>query len=200
MSDEIKNPEIQPNLILDDEKAMLLNHNYDGIQELDNPLPKWWQIIFYGTIVFTVLYIGYYEFGGGPSLRQEMESDLARIEAMRPKNAGGDLLAAVQSALGDAAVIAEGQASYAGKCASCHADQGQGLIGPNLTDYHWIHGDGSAGEIYKVVADGVADKGMPPWGAVIPADEMKSLLVYLLSLRGQMRAGKPPEGVEHKPN
>lgn len=200
MSDEIKNPEIQPNLILEDEKAILLSHNYDGIQELDNPLPKWWQVTFYATIIFSVFYIGYYEFGSGPSLLQELESDLAVIEAKRPKDVGAQLLAAVKASSADATLIAAGQVAFAGKCASCHADQAQGLIGPNLTDHHWIHGDGSAEEIYKVIAEGVADKGMPPWAAVIPDDEMKSLMVYLLSIRGQMREGKPAEGTEHKVN
>ena len=79
-----KDSDIKPNIILDDEKAILLDHNYDGIEELDNPLPKWWQIIFYGTIIFSVFYVGYYEYGSGPSSQQELEADLAADKALEP--------------------------------------------------------------------------------------------------------------------
>ncbi len=194
-----KDTDNKPNIILEDEKAILLNHNYDGIEELDNPLPKWWQIIFYGTIVFSVFYVGYYQYGGGPSSQQELAADLAAVKALAPAAPQGaaDIVARIDGLKGDAVAMTAGKAVYDGKCLACHADRGQGIVGPNLTDKFWIHGDGKAAAIAKVIAEGVADKGMPPWGAVLSPDELAQVSAYIISLRGtNVPGGKEPQGSE----
>lgn len=194
-----KDSDIKPNIILDDEKAILLDHNYDGIEELDNPLPKWWQIIFYGTIIFSVFYVGYYEYGSGPSSQQELETDLAAVRALAPPAPQGadDIVAKIDGLKGDATAMVAGKAVYDGKCLACHGDKGQGLVGPNLTDKFWIHGDGKAAAVAKVVTEGVADKGMPPWGPVLTPDELAQVSAYVISMRGtNAPGGKEPQGAE----
>lgn len=186
------------NLILSDERAVLLDHDYDGIQELDFPLPQWWLMVFYGTIVFAIIYAGYYMVGPGPTLAQELAQSLTEISARAPKqnparSAGNELLAL----LGKPEHIQAGAKVFTEKCAACHGVQGQGQIGPNLTDDFWIHGNGSAADIAKVVNDGVTEKGMPPWGMVLKPDELNDVVVFVKSIRGSNPAGaKEPQGTQ----
>lgn len=190
----------KPNQILDDEKALLLNHNYDGIQELDHPLPGWWLGTFYATIAFSIVYVGYYMIGSGPTLSDELKEALAQIEAAKAKvqaaiPQGGDSSAALLAALKNPQEISKGQGVYVGKCAACHGDKGQGLIGPNLTDDHWIQGSGSPQDVMKAVTDGVPEKGMPPWGPMLTAEELRGVVAYIRSIRGTNPAGaKEPQG------
>lgn len=169
----------------------LTDHNYDGIQELDNSLPKWWLYLFYITIGFSFVYFGYYEMGNGPSIQKEFESDVQELETKKLLSVKSvfpemeKLLAAQKSP----EKIAVGKTAFQGKCLSCHGDKGQGLIGPNLTDDYWIHGDGKLESIAKIVHDGVAEKGMPPWGALLTEDELYAVTAYVKSLRGSNPAG-----------
>jgi cytochrome c oxidase cbb3-type subunit 3 len=89
---------------------------------------------------------------------------------------------------------AEGQAVFAGKCAACHGAEGQGLIGPNLTDKFWIHGKGLRADILKTVSDGVVEKGMPAWAAMLKEEELFAVVGYVYSLRANPKAGKEPQG------
>ena len=203
MSDDSNQRPPSENLILEDEKAILLDHNYDGIEELDNPLPKWWQIIFYGTVIFSFAYVAYYEFGSGPSLQDELNRDMAKwaeIQEAARQQAGGSqstLLASWQNETERVQLIEAGRPVYTMYCAPCHGDAGQGLIGPNLTDRYWIHGKGELGDIAQVVSTGVADKGMPPWESVLKPDEFKGVTFFVASLKGTSPANpKAPEGVE----
>src|SRR5574343_592852 len=100
-----------------DQDLLIKGHEYDGIKEFDNPLPGWWLVTIYATIIFAFIYVIHYEFGSGPTLAQE------------PK------------------VLAMGAEVFTGKCASCHGNELQGLIGPNLTDKYWIHGKGKISDI-----------------------------------------------------
>lgn len=181
----------------DKDKGLLLDHDYDGIQELDHPLPSWWLNLFYVTIVFSVLYMGYYMLGPGPTLRQELTAKMSAIEqaqarAPKPKSQGDEAFAV---AVADPEKVKLGSGVYAGKCAACHGDKGQGLIGPNLTDDYWIHGKGQLAEIAKVVSEGVPDKGMPPWGSVLKPDELVHLVAFIKSVRGTNPSGaKEPQG------
>lgn len=178
----------------------LLDHDYDGIKEQDNPLPGWWLATFYITIAFSVVYYGYYELGGGPTVAQELEQELAAEDLARrlaPKPSGPDE-DALKAIVADAAAGKRGKAVYSLRCASCHGTEGQGLIGPNLTDRHWIHG-GDVGAVYKTIDQGVLDKGMPGWGAVLKAEELSDVLAYVWSIRGTNAAGgKAPQGEELK--
>lgn len=177
-------------------KQTPMNHNYDGIQELDNPLPGWWLATFYITVVFSVFYYLYYQMGSGPSLVQEYEQsvteqdvkDRSKPKAPAPKD---DELLAMAS---DGAKKSAGQAIFATRCASCHADKGQGNIGPNLTDSYWIHG-GKISNIYKVVSEGVLEKGMPAWSAVLKPEELNNVVAFVWSLKGtNVPGGKAPQG------
>jgi cytochrome c oxidase cbb3-type subunit 3 len=186
------------------EDKLIEGHEYDGIRELDNPLPGWWLMTFYITIVFSVIYFAYYEFLGGPTLDQELAKKMSAIESVRveAEKAKGvkseeDLVALVN----DQEVLAKGKAEFVAKCAACHGDKGQGIIGPNLTDDYWIHGNGNISSILGVINEGVLDKGMPPWKGVIPPDLMEEVAVYVYSLHGTSPEGaKPPQGekVEYK--
>ena len=186
--------------VLKGEEGLLLDHDYDGIHELDHMLPRWWVWIFVGTVIFAVWYVGYYMSGHGPSPREELEASLAKIDAMKPAAApssGGDE-AALLAALTDPAKRKSGQEVYMGKCLACHGDKGQGLIGPNLTDDYWIHGAGTPQDIAKVISEGVADKGMPPWGPILTPDELRDAVAFIHSIHGSNPAGaKPPQGELH---
>src|SRR5262249_6503862 len=153
---------------------------------------------FYITIVFAAAYFAYYELGPGPTLKQEMDSEVAVIDAQ--KKASGPQkqfpeearLLAVQK---DPQKRAAGKSVFQARCVSCHGEAGQGLIGPNLTDDYWLHGDGKIGSIAKVVHDGVPEKGMPPWGALLSDEEVYAVTAYVKSLRGTKPAGaKAPQG------
>ena len=179
------------------EQDKLLDHNYDGIQELDNPLPGWWLITFYGTVIFAVIYYAYYQFGSGPTLQQELAEELKSYPALTAPAGGGDEKpeAFYAGLIADAARMKQGQEVFVGKCAACHGQKGEGLIGPNMTDDYYIHGDGSMASMAKVVRDGVLDKGMPPWGPVLKPDELESVVAYTRTLRGTNPPNaKAPQG------
>lgn len=182
----------------DHDKNLMKSHEYDGIQELDNPLPKWWLFTFYITIVFSVFYVPYYHFMGGQNPLDEYLSDLAKVEAIKksapaPEEDSQKLIVA----LSDEQIKSKGLAVYVSKCAACHGDKGQGVIGPNLTDKFWLHGDGTAKAISKVVSEGVPAKGMPPWGPVLTPDELTQVTVFVASLKGTNPANpKAPQGEE----
>lgn len=176
------------------------NHSYDGIQELDNPLPGWWLATFYITIVFAALYIGYYWFAGGPTLTEEFDQakkvrDTQMLATGQNKGPSDDEL---KAALASPKIVEKGKEDFTAKCASCHGDKGQGGIGPNLTDKFWIHG-GKLADIAKTITDGVADKGMPPWGAMLSKAEIIELSAFVKSIGGTNPPNpKAPQGVEAK--
>jgi len=92
-------------------------------------------------------------------------------------------------------ILAQGKAEFTSKCSPCHGNNGQGIIGPNLTDDYWIHGDGKISSIIKIINSGVPDKGMPTWGGVIPPELIEKVAVYIYSLHGTHPEGaKPPQG------
>jgi cytochrome c oxidase cbb3-type subunit 3 len=199
MSKEPEN-ESEKNLIFESERAILLNHNYDGIQEFDHPLPKWWLVTFYGTMIFAAIYVGYYHFGSGLNQEAELESDIASIQKLAPPpSSADDLTAKALAMMTDETAKAAGKVAYLGKCAACHGNLGEGGIGPNLSDAFWIHGDGQAAGVIKVIVEGVAEKGMPTWGAVLPPEEIAQLTAFIASFKGTSPPNpKAPEGVEIK--
>lgn len=181
-------------------KDKLLDHEYDGIKELDNPLPGWWLATFYGAILFSIVYVFHYHLGTGKTLEQEAlehyEEILAKAKSAPSQGPTEESLKAVAQ---DPQALALGNEVYQAKCASCHMEKGQGSIGPNLTDAYWIHGDGSFTEIAKVIADGVADKGMPPWKAMLKEQEFLAVTAFVHQLKGTNPPnGKAPQGVEIK--
>lgn len=172
-------------------------HEYDGIIEENNPMPTWWLIIFYATIIFGFIYYIHYELGGGPTLKQELKVAMEEVKKSQAQNPVSlDLKEDEVLALSknpDQMSVAHN--AYMSKCASCHGPEMGGQIGPNLTDKYWIHGKGSAQDIAKVIHDGVLDKGMPPWGSLISADELKLLVAYVISKKdSHPKVAKEPQG------
>lgn len=181
----------------------VLDHEYDGIKELDHPLPRWWLITFYLSMVFAVLYIAHYHFGSGKSLEEELAADMAKIEEQKKLSASLEPQALSEETLlavfKDPAQREMGHKVFTEKCASCHGGSGEGGIGPNLTDRYWLHGNGSLSAIAKVVGDGVPDKGMPSWRALLKDNEYQTVVAFVRSLKDSKPAnGKAPQGIEAK--
>lgn len=178
------------------EGAELLDHSYDGIQEYDNPLPAWWLWIFWVTIGFTPLYIVHYHFGQGDLVKAEYEGDLAawnEAEAARAMESGVVDEATLTALTNDAGTVAAGEALFKASCVACHGDQGEGKIGPNLTDAYWIHG-GSLLQIHRTIDQGVPEKGMLAWGKTLAPEDVRRLAAYVGTLRGRELPGLPPQG------
>ena len=177
--------------------AKKTDHNYDGIEELDNSLPNWWLGILYGTIVFAMGYLFYYEIGEGPSLKKEYDLEHARLQYQAAVTGAGKKELTdneLKAILKDPSRIKQGETVFNSKCFSCHGAHGQGGIGPNLTDDYWIHG-GRPTEIAATITNGVLDKGMPPWGALLKEEEIHSLVAFIHSIRGSNPANaKTPQG------
>ncbi len=176
----------------------LADHEYDGIQELDNGAPFWWQLFFYLSIAFAVLYYVYYEWGTGESSDSRLRQEMAEVLRLQSKNASvAPDDQEFEKLAGLAATRDAGKKTYATNCASCHAADGGGLIGPNLTDRFWIHGKGSYGDLYKVISGGVADKGMPGWKGLLSKDDLLGVVAHVKSLQGTSPAvAKAPQGEE----
>ena len=177
------------------EKDRLLEHSYDGIQEYDNPMPAWWVLTFWGTIVFSVLYVlnvGGMGTNGGRIVAYEREMAAARAAHPAPSGpTSPDKLLALTK---DRHEVDEGKAVFMKNCVACHGPDGGGLIGPNLTDNAWIHG-GKIEEINATITNGVLAKGMPPWGKMLPAKSVDEVTAYVWSLQGTKPAKpKAPEG------
>ena len=174
----------------------IVDHEYGGIQEFNNPAPFWWQLAFYLCIAFAFGYYVYYELGTAPSSDSRLASELALVhQAQNANKPAGPDEKTLQAMMAQADVMKVGKEVYAGKCAACHAPDGGGLVGPNLTDDYWIHGKGTLTDIHKVVHDGVSDKGMPPWGPVLSEAELNAVVVYVKSLQGAKAAApKAPQG------
>ena len=181
----------------DPRKEHLLDHAYDGIQEYDNPLPRWWVWIFYATIVFAALYA--FDPTGtlrGPGRIKEYQAQLADAARRWPQGSGSVDAAALLAASKDASVLAAGKTVFTANCTPCHGPDGGGVIGPNLTDQYWLHGN-TLPEIYKTVNEGVLTKGMPNWGKLLKPDQVKAVVVYVKSLEGTTpKNPKAPQGVQ----
>jgi cytochrome c oxidase cbb3-type subunit 3 len=191
------------------EKDKLLegHQDNDGILEYDNPLPDWFVYLFYGCIAFAVLYFAYYcgqgwalaQAGGvGQNLSASGAEYLAAVD-MANRNAGAtqsremageELVAYLKSP----STISGGEGVFKTHCVACHGDQGQGVVGPNLTDPYWLHG-GSPEKVLASVTHGYPDKGMPAWKPVLGAEKVRLAAAYVLNLRGRTVANpKAPQG------
>lgn len=181
---------------MNEEKDQLTDHDYDGIQEYNNPLPSWWLWTFLGTIIFAFIYYIHYELGGAPSLDEDLSRAMAVISA---KQEAITKSAAVSPEDFDTQIknadLAAARGHILGKCAACHGNDLQGGIGPNLVDAYWLHGKGTAQEIATVVKSGIIDKGMPAWSAVLNDSDVVAVTAYILSKQDSNPAGaKAPQG------
>jgi cytochrome c oxidase cbb3-type subunit 3 len=180
----------------DPKEPLLLDHNYDGIQELDNNLPRWWVWLFYITIIFSAVYMVYYHVTRTGNLQAAEYDQEMKIGAAVKNAAMGKFEAGIPTLQpsSDAAVLENGHQTYAKFCAPCHRVDGGGLVGPNLTDSYWIHGSNFTDNV-SVIWNGVPAKGMITWKTVLKPDEIYSVASYIYTLRGAKLAtpGKPPE-------
>lgn len=181
--------------IWDDEKDVLLNHEYDGIRELDNHMPRWWVLGFYASIVFAVVYMGYYHVFGGPSDIDEYNAEMAAAAStVTPAHQTGPSMDySTLVALSDEASLAKGKTLYGSICFACHGAAGEGSIGPNLTDDFSVHGCDLA-SIITSTKSGFPELGMPPYGGgkVLNDEELHLLASYILSLGGTDPANAKP--------
>lgn len=168
------------------EADILLDHEYDGIRELDNSLPPWWKYSFYLTIVISVVYMWYYHWGGnGPSSYDEYavavqkgEEEKALYLAKSANNVDENTVK-----MGDPASILAGEKLYQSVCAACHAADGGGSVGPNLADAYWLHG-GSISDVFKSIKYGWPDKGMKSWNEDFSPKQIADISSFIMSLQG----------------
>lgn len=187
---------INASVAIEKEKDIQMDHAYDGIHELDNNLPPWWKYSFYVSIVWSILYLGYYHLGDGelsiPAYEREME--LAKIEKAEIAKTMASKVDESNVTMADASGIADGATIYKSNCAACHGNAGEGNVGPNLTDKFWLHG-GDMTSIYKTVKVGWPAKGMKSWEAELSPVQMKNVASYIKSLAGTNPANaKAPQG------
>lgn len=168
-------------------------HDYDGIHEYDNPLPNWWLAIFVLTTLFGYGYWMHYHVAKtGPGQIAEYDAEQGEIarKAASGKPVTDDLLVALSK---DATTLATGQALFTQHCVVCHGAQGEGKIGPNLTDAYWLHGPKPT-DNHKVITNGVVEKGMPAWGPMLGAERVRALAAFVYTKRGLNLPGKEPQG------
>ncbi|MEL7160160.1 MAG: c-type cytochrome [Bacteroidota bacterium] len=186
------------------EADILLDHNYDGVMELDNNLPPWWKGVFYLSVAFAPLYIYFTHFSdyaksSAEAYVIEMETAEADIKAF---------LATQENAVDESNVtlllekeaLNKGQTIFGSKCAVCHGQAGEGGIGPNLTDEYWIHG-GDIAAVFRTIKHGVPEKGMIPWKNELRPRDMQEVASYILSLVGTNPPNaKEPQGERYEPS
>ena len=175
----------------------LLEHEYDGIREYDNPLPGWWKKIFWGSFFFAIGYGFHYHLSGnGVSVAAAYEQEMTVAHAEQARRALGESVteAGLAKLMLDQKLMADAKAIFAQRCTPCHGEHAQGVIGPNLTDDSWLHGKGTLMDIYQDVSEGFPAKGMPPWKMQLSPVQVRELASFIGTLRGTNVPGKAPEG------
>lgn len=168
----------------DEEAKLMSDHSYDGITELDNFMPPWLQYVFIGTIAFGIVYfVNYSVLGIGKTGIEEYEEEL-RLEAIAAEERKSGMLASIDETNVEidesSAALNAGKVIFESNCAACHANDGGGGVGPNLTDAYWIHG-GSVKEVFKIIKYGVVSKGMIPWEDQLSPVEIQQVSSFILS-------------------
>ncbi|MBP6586780.1 MAG: c-type cytochrome, partial [Flavobacterium sp.] len=183
---------------IEKEGELLLEHDYDGIKELDNNLPPWWVYLFYACIIFAVVYLVRFEIMGADNQEMELKKEIAQaqIEIAEYKKTAPDLMdEKTVTLLTDAEGLAAGKAIFTTNCVACHRADAGGQIGPNLTDDQWILGGGIKNVFHTLVNGGRDGKGMISWKGTLKPTEMQQVASYVLSLKGSNpKDPKAPEG------
>jgi len=181
-------------------EPLISGHNYDGIEEYDNPMPGWWVWLFIATILWSPVYfLGVHQFGFINKYEDDLaiqQADLtelrAAFEAANPTVSFSE--ESIASFIGVTEHIDAGATIFATSCAMCHGNAAEGLIGPNLTDAYWIHGRSNT-DLFGVITNGVLEKGMTPWGNILSVDQRSQLVAFIRSIEGSNPPGaKAPEG------
>ncbi len=185
-----------------DAELLMTDHDYDGIQELDNGMPPMLKYIFVITVLFAAYYlVDYHVIKASPLQIAEYEAQLEKGAADKLeylKKAGASVDENTVTLLTDESMLSAGQKVFATNCVACHGDKGQGGVGPNLTDKFWIHGGGIK-DLFKTIKYGVPDKGMRSWQSEIKPADIQAVSSYILKTFGgtNVAGGKAPQGVEY---
>ncbi|PQJ74233.1 cbb3-type cytochrome c oxidase N-terminal domain-containing protein [Polaribacter gangjinensis] len=186
---------------IEQEDEIVLDHNYDGIKELDNSLPPWWVYMFYATIIFGVVYLIRFHILDGDSQAVEYDKAVAeaRAEVEKYKATAPNLFDIENVTLLTAeADLKRGKAVFNLNCASCHLADGGGQIGPNLTDEYWILGGGIKNVFNTIYNGGRDGKGMIAWSKTLKPEDIAKVASYVISLQGTTPAvAKPAEGEKY---
>lgn len=201
---DIENKENQEVEVFEDEQNQLLEHDFDGIREFNNPPPPWLMWLFYITIIFAAFYwFNMQVFKKGLTSEQRYEKEMAKAEAVLSQKAEIEKVAAETSKiefLTDADNLAAGEKIFAGKvCITCHGNQLEGKegLGPNLTDAYWIHGN-KVTDLIKIITEGNIQKGMTPYKGQLSDEEMLQVASYIWSKQGSNpENAKAPEGEKY---
>lgn len=180
------------------EDQLLLDHDYDGIKELDNNLPPWWVYLFYASIVFGVVYMVRFEILGADDQEMELKKEIAqaKIEVAEYMKTAPDMMdEKTVTLLTETGDLSAGKDIFNTNCAACHRADGGGQIGPNLTDDEWILGGGIKNIFHTLVNGGRDGKGMISWKGTLKPKEMQKVASYVISLKGTNPPdAKAPEG------
>lgn len=182
---------------LSENAKLTMDHRYDGIEELDNPTPPWFNFLFYGSIIFAIVYmVKYHVIEDGMVQENEYQAELQEWEAKAVVNQAADTNKIDETnvaLVSDATLLAASAEAFKTKCAVCHGDKAEGKNGPKLTDAYWIHG-GELKDIFKTINQGVPEKGMISWKGILKPDEIQNMASYILSIQGTV-----PDGVGAEP-
>lgn len=188
------NKTIKDSLFTDEE---ILNHDYDGIMEMNNGMPFWLTGLFLGSIIWGIIYYLHYTSGSGPNSEMAYQSKMAAFNAQVAESEASTANIDYFSELNNPEGISHGLAVYKLRCAACHGMNGEGGIGPNLADAYWLHGDASTESIAELVDKGITEKGMPAWGQILSKKDVVATAVFIKSIAGTSPAGgKAPQGKE----
>jgi cytochrome c oxidase cbb3-type subunit 3 len=183
---------------IENEANLLLDHDYDGIKELDNNLPPWWIYLFYICIGFAAVYLIRFEVMGGDNQEMELQKEMAQAQIEVEeylKNAPDLMDEKTVTLLTDAAALDKGKAIFTENCVACHRADGGGQIGPNLTDPNWILGGGIKNVFHTITNGGRDGKGMVAWKETLKPKEIQMVASYVLSLQGSNpKDPKAPDG------
>lgn len=188
---------LNPTPSLENEKDIMLDHEYDGIKELDNVVPPWFNFLFYGSILIGLIYMVHYHvvdknWSSDNEYQTEVQAALLQREILTKSGLFIDEnTVALDNSAGS---LQSGKEVFLKNCASCHGNLGEGLVGPNLTDDYWIN-KGSLKDIFKVIKYGVPSKGMIAWETQLTPKQMQEVSNFILSLKGTKPLNaKAPEG------
>ena len=187
---------------IEEEKDLVIDHAYDGIKELNNPVPAWFNFLFFGTMIFAAAYLFYYHIGGYGDLQdKEYENEMARAKMEKAAYLEKSANTIDENSVkfdNTPTVLEEGRTVFATNCVVCHGDKGQGIIGPNLTDDYWLHG-GGVNNVFKTIKYGVPEKGMISWEKNLNPKQISAVTNFILSLKGSNPAGaKAPQGEKYE--
>ncbi len=183
---------------IENEHEILMDHDYDGIKELDNNLPPWWKYGFYLTIFVAVVYmINYHGAKTGNLQAAEYDNEMAEAKAQIEeymKTAANNVDETTVKMLDNQSDLAAGKDIFVGTCSACHGKLGEGGVGPNMTDDYWIYSGGIA-DIFKTIKYGKPDKGMKSWKEDLSPMQIAQVASYIKTLRGtNPPKGKAPQG------